>query len=69
MICSKKARDMLGTWAKHGQPEMGEVLSMKLHGSIQEVTCLRFLSLVAWRHLSARTNEENDSSVQVEGKA
>ena len=34
LIHSKKARGMLGTWAKHGVAKMGGA-SMKLHGSIQ----------------------------------
>ena len=66
MICSKKARDMLGTWAKHGAAEMGGA-GMKLHGSIQG----GYLSplpvsgyLETFR--GARTNEEMIASVQVE---
>ena len=34
MICSKKARDMLGTHAKHGAAGVGGT-SVKLYGSIQ----------------------------------
>lgn len=66
VICGEKARDMLGTWAKHGAAKMGGA-SMKLHGSIQGgYSSLLRVSGYLETFRGVRTNEEMIASVQVE---
>lgn len=66
VICSEKAREMLGTWAKHGAAQMGGA-SMKLHGSIQGgYSSLLPVSGYLETFRGVRTNEEMIALVQVE---